>query len=173
MCTLYVLFYFSNTNTPHQRNWFQIPLRIARCPSRANSGAPVPSPIEALLFRRLLMFVRPTPVPPTPHQVHLSHSSLIASNQPDNGGAPVLSLPFRPALTTVRPTPVPPTPYPVHHSRPSHPSYPSHPCKNYVSSSSHYYTIESSRSNPANPSDTIQIQQYPVIQRYSDTIQPK
>ena len=62
------------------------------------------------------------------------------------GGAPVLSLPPRRALLTVSPTPVPPTPHPVHHS---HHSHPSHPCNNYVSSSSHYYPIKSSRYDPA------------------------
>ena len=141
MCTLYVLFYFYDTNAPHQKNWFQLPLRILLCPSRANGGAPVLTPMTVLPFRRLLTFVRPTPVPPTPHQVHLSHSSLFCSNQSANGGAPVLSLPFRRALTTVRSTPFPPTPHPVHHY---HPSHPSHPFKNYVSSSSHYYPTESS-----------------------------
>ena len=125
-----------------RHNWCQLPIRIACCPSRANCGAPVLAPMVALPFRRLLMFVRPTPVPPTPHQVHPSHASLVCSNQPENGGSLVLSLPFRQALTTVHPTPVPPTPHPVH---------PSHPCKNYVSSSSHYDTIQSSRSNPAIP----------------------
>ena len=157
MCTLYVLFYFSDTNTPHRQNLVQLPLCIAHCPSRANYGAPVPAPMVELLFRRLLTFVLPTPVPPTPHQVNLSHSSLVYSNQPANGGAPVLLLPFWPALTTIRPTPVPPTPHPVNPSHPSHTFYPSHPCKNYVSSSIHYDSIQPSRSNPDN---TIQIQQY-------------
>ena len=167
MCTLYVLFYFFNTNTPHRQNWFQLPLHIARCPSRANGGAPVPASMAALPFRRLRTFVRPTPVPPSPHQVYLSHSSLVCSDQPTNGDALVLSILFRRSLTTVRPTPVPPTPHPVHYSHlshPSHPSYPSHlshPCKNYVSLSSHYYPIKSSRSNPNNL----------AIERYSDTIQ--
>ena len=126
MCTLFVLFYFSDTNTPHRQNWCQLPLRIARCPSRANGGAPIMAPMVALPFRRLLMFARPNPVPPTPHQVHLSHSYLVFSNQPANGGAPVLLLPFQRALTTVRPTPVPPMPHPVQ-TIPSAPSVPSIP----------------------------------------------
>ena len=41
-----------------------------------------------------------------------------------------------------------------------------------MSSSSHYYPIKSSQSNPANPSNTIRIQRYPAIQGYSNTIQP-
>ena len=85
---------------------------IARCPSRANGGAPVPAPMVALPLRRLLTFVRPTPVPPKPYQVHLSHSSLVSSNHTSNGGALVLLLPFRRALKTVRTTPVPPPPIP-------------------------------------------------------------
>ena len=111
----------------HRRNWFHLPLHIARCPSRANGGAPVPAPMAALPFRRVTTFVCPTPVPPMPHQVHLSHSCLVYSNHPDNGGAPVLALPLRWAPTIVRPTPVPPTPHPFHHC---HPSHLSHPCSN-------------------------------------------
>ena len=63
MCTLYVLFYLSDTNTPHRQYWLQLPLRIARRPSRANGGAPVPAPMVALLFQWVLTSVRPTPVP--------------------------------------------------------------------------------------------------------------
>ena len=140
------MFYFSDTNTPHRRNWFQLPLCIARCPSRANGGAPVPAPMVALLFRSLLTFISPTPVPLTPHQVHLSHSSLVCSNQPANGGAPVMSILFRRALTTVRPTPVPPTPHQVH------PSHPSHPCSNqpmHKTMCPHPDILI--QSNPANP----------------------
>ena len=123
MFTLYALFYLSDTNTPRRRYWLQLPLLIARRPSRSNGGAPVLAPMVALLFRRVLTFVRPTPIPPTPHQFHPSHSSLVCINQPANGGAPVLALLFRRALTTVRPTPVPPTPHPVHLSHPYHPSH--------------------------------------------------
>ena len=155
--------------TPHRQYWLQLPLRIARCPSRANGGAPVPAPMVALPFRRLLTFVRPTPVPPSPNQVHMSHSSLVCSNQTANGGAPFLSLPFRRALTTIRPTPVPPTPHPVHH-HPSHPSHPSHPFNNYVSSSSHYYTIQSSRYDPAPEISSDTAIRYNPASQY--TIQP-
>ena len=127
MCTVYVLFYLSETNTPHRKYWLQLPLHIACCPSRANGGAPVPELMVALPFWRVLTFVRSTPVPPTPHQFHLSYSSVVSSNQPSNGGAPVMLLPFRRALTTVRLTPVSPKPHPVHHCHHSHPSHPSHP----------------------------------------------
>ena len=54
-------------------------------PPRANGGAPVPAPMVALLFWRLLTSVCPTPIPPTPHPVHLSnpfHPSHPGSNQP-------------------------------------------------------------------------------------------
>ena len=83
MCTLYVLFYLSDTNTPHQKYWLKLPLRIARCPSRANGGAPVPAPVVALPFWRLLTFVRPTPVPPSPTLyvrfiVMCSHSIIVS-----------------------------------------------------------------------------------------------
>ena len=44
MCTLYVLIHLSDTNTPHRQYWLQLPLHIARSPSRANGGAPVPAP---------------------------------------------------------------------------------------------------------------------------------
>ena len=140
MCTLFVLFYFSDTNTPHRQNWCQLTLCIARCPSRANGGAPVLVPTVALPFRRLLTLFRPNPVPPTTNQVNLSHSPLVCSNHPANGGAPVMFLPFRRSLTTVCPTPVPPTPHPVHNY---HHSHPSHPFNNYASSSSYYYPIKS------------------------------
>ena len=126
MCTLYVLIHLSGTNTPHRQYWLQLPLRIAHSPSSANGGAPVPAPMVALLFRRMLTFVRPTPVPPSPHQVHLSNSSLICSNQPSNGGAPVLSLPFRRVLTTIHPSPAN-APF-VHHSHPTYLYHLSHPC---------------------------------------------
>ena len=159
MCTLFFFFYFSDTNTPHRRNWCQLPLHIARCPSRANGSAPVPAPMVAIPFRRLLTFVRPTPVPPTLHQVHMPHLSLVFSNQPDNGGAPVMSLPFRRSLTSVRHTPVPPTPYPVH------PTHPSHTCKIYVYPSSHYDPIY-----PIQPIQSHQSSQYnPYIAISSDT----
>ena len=118
MCTLCVLFYLSDTNTPHRQYYLQLPLCIAPRPSRANGGAPVPAPMVALPFRRLLTFVRPTPVPPSPHQFHLSHSSLVFSNQPANGGAPVLSLLFRRLPTSVHPSPT---------NAPSSPSFPSFP----------------------------------------------
>ena len=52
-------------------NWRQTPLPTARRPSRANGGAPVPDTMVALLFRYLLTSVRPTPVPPMSHPVHL------------------------------------------------------------------------------------------------------
>ena len=172
MCTLYVLFYLSGTNTPHRQYWLQLPLPIVRNPSRANGGAPVPAPMVALPFRHLLTFVRPTPVPLSPHQVYLSHSSLVCSNYPANGGAPVLLLLFWRALTTFRLTPVPPTPHPVHHSHHSHLSHPSHTCNNYVSSSSHYYPIESSRydPDPEIPRDT-SIQRYDTAIRYDPSSQ--
>ena len=129
----------------------------------------------ALPFWSLLTFVRPIPVPPTPHQVHLSHSFLICSNQPANGVAPVLSLPFWQALTTVHPTPVPPTPHPVHLSHPLHPSIRHiRPILAKTMCPHPAIMIQSSQygqSNPANPDDTIQIQRYPAIQQY-DTIQP-
>ena len=127
-----------------------VPLQIACYPSRDNGGAPVPAPMVALPFRQVLTFVRPTPVPPTPHQVHPSHSSLVCSDQPANGGAPVLELPFRQALMTVCPTPVPPTTHPVH---PFHSSY---PCSNQPMH----------KTMCPHPDDTIQIQRYPAI-RYS------
>ena len=46
-----------------QQNWCQPPLPIARRPSRANGGAPVPAPMVALPFRRVLTSVRTNPVP--------------------------------------------------------------------------------------------------------------
>ena len=48
----------------NQRNWCQPPLPTARRPSRSNGGTPVPAPMVALPFRRLLTSVRPTPAPP-------------------------------------------------------------------------------------------------------------
>ena len=152
----------------HRGNWCQLPLRIARCPSRANGGAPVPVPMVALPFRRLIMFVRPTPVPLTPHQFHPFHLSLVCSNQPVhrdpsrvNVGAPVLALPFRWALTTVRTTPVPPMPHPVH------PSHPLHPCSNqpmHKTMCPHPAIMIQS-----NTADTIQPIQ-PIQSRSSDTV---
>ena len=175
MCTLYVLFYLSDTNTPHRQYWLQLPLRIARCPSRANGGAPVPAPMVALPFRRLLTFARPTPVPPSPHQVHLSHLSLVCSNQPANGGAPVLSLPFRRVLTTVHPSPT---------NAPSSPSFPSFPSVPSLQKlcvliqpllSNQIQPIQSSQSSRYDPDPAISSD--PGIQRYNpadttDTIQP-
>ena len=144
----------------------------ARCPSRANGGATFPAPMVALPFRHLLMFVCLTPVPPTPNQVHLFHSSLVCSNQPANGGTPVLALPFRKALTTVRPTPVPPTPHPVH------PSHPYHPCSNQPMNKT--VCPHPAIMIQSNPADTIQPIQ-PIqsrssnIQQYdpADKIQPE
>ena len=133
MCTLFLNFLLLlqkySASLQQRHNCCQLPLCIARRPLRANGGAPVPSPMVALPFWRLLMFVRPTPVPPTPHPVYSSHPSHVGSNQPAhhhpsraNGGTPVPELPFWRELTTVCPTPVPPTPHPVHPSHPPHPS---------------------------------------------------
>ena len=124
ICIIFLLRHKYSVSLQHRKNWCQLPIRIARHPSRVNGGAPVLAPMVALLFRRVLTFVCPTPVPPTSHQVHPSHLSLVCSNQTANGGAPVLALPFRRVLTTIHPTPVSPTPHPVH------PSHPSHPCSN-------------------------------------------
>ena len=135
ICIILLLRHKYSASLQNQHNWCHIPLRIAHRPSRANGGAPIPAPMVALPFRRLLTFVRPTPVPPAPHPVHPSHPSHpshVGSNQPAhcnpsraNGGGPVPALPFRRALTTARPTPVPPTPHPVHPSYPTHLSHPS------------------------------------------------
>ena len=57
----------------HQLNWCHPPLPTALCPSRSNGGAPVPVPMVALPFRRVITLVRPTPVSPTPHPFHSSH----------------------------------------------------------------------------------------------------
>ena len=153
MCTLYALFYLSDTNTLHRRYWLQLTLCIARCPSRANGGTPVPAPMVAFTFRRLLTFARFTPVPPSPHQAHLSHSSLVCGNQPANGGAPVLPLPFWRVLTTIHPSPT---------NTPSSPSVPSVPSL-HPAIIIQYYPVPV----PAISSDTA-IQQK---QRY-DPIQP-
>ena len=131
MCTLFVFFCFQqkySVSLQHRHNWCQLPLHIARSPSRSNCGALVPTPMVALLFRQVLTSVCLT-APPTPHPVHPSHvgSNQTAHQHPsiDNGGAPVpapiVELPFRWVLTSVRPTPVPPTPHQVHLSHPSHP----------------------------------------------------
>ena len=131
----------------------QLPLRIVHYPSIANGGATVPAPMMALPFRHPLTFVHPTPVPTSPHQVHLSHLSLVRSNQPANGGAPVMSLPLRRVLTTVHPSPT---------KAPSSPSFPSVPSVPYVPSLHLAIIIQS------NPADTIQFQfqRYPAIKRY-------
>ena len=54
VCALFVLFYFSDKNTPRpsqrQSNWQQTQLPTARRPSRANGGASVPAPMVALLI---------------------------------------------------------------------------------------------------------------------------
>ena len=114
------------------------------------------------MFRQVLTFVRPTPIPPTPHPVHLSHPSRVGSNQPAhhdpsraNGGAPVLELPFWRVLTPICPTSVPPTPHPVH---------PSYPCSNQpMHKTMCPHPAIMIQSNPADPIQTIQS---------SDTIQP-
>ena len=156
----------------HRHNWCQLPLHIVRRPSRANGGAPVLAPMVALLFWWVLTSVRTTPAPPTPHPVHPFHRSHVGSNQPAhrnpsraNGGDPVTALPFQRALTTVRPTPVPPMPHPVHPPHPSHPSsnQPIYKSRCVLIQMIRYDPIKSSRSNPANPADTIQS---------NDTIQP-
>ena len=46
-----------------RRNWCQPPLPTSLFPSGSNDGAPVPTPMVALPFRRLLVLVHPTPVP--------------------------------------------------------------------------------------------------------------
>ena len=163
MCTLYVFFYLSDTNTPHQKYWLQLPLLIARCLSKANGGAPVSSPMVALPFRGLLMFACRTPVPPSPHQLHLSHSPLVCSNQLANVGAPVLLLPFRWVLRTVHPSPINTPSSPSFPSAPSVPSVPlSHPCIQPLLSN-RIQPIQSSSRNIQQYSDT-------AIQQYSDTI---
>ena len=63
-----------------------------RRPSRANGGAPVPGPMVALPFWRVLTSVRPTPVPPIPPPVHMSHP---ASNQPKHKSQCFLIQPIR------------------------------------------------------------------------------
>ena len=131
MCALYLYYFASSTQilrvlaaptklVPATTSHSAPPLKSQRwrsC-SGAHGGAPVPAGANIRPFH---------PRPTNAHQVHPSHSSLVCSNQPANGGAPVLALPFWRALTIVRPTPVPPTPHPVHLS---HPSHPSHPCSN-------------------------------------------
>ena len=62
-----------------QRNWCQPPLPTACRSSRANGGAPVPAPMVALPFRRLLSSVRRTPVLPMPHSFHLSYPAFPGS----------------------------------------------------------------------------------------------
>ena len=84
-CALYLYYFASPTQilrvlaAPTQL--VQPPLPIARRPSRTNGDTPVPAPMVALLFQRVLTSVRPTPVPPMPHPVHPSHPSHPASNQ--------------------------------------------------------------------------------------------
>ena len=128
ICIILLLGQKYSASLQHQHNWCQLPLCIARRSSISKGGAPVPAPMVELLFRRVLTFVRPTPVPPTPHPVHPPHPSHFGSNHPAhrdpsraNGGAPVPAFPFWHALTIIRTTPVPPTPYPVHPYHLSHP----------------------------------------------------
>ena len=78
ICIILPLQHKYSASLQHRRNWCQTSLPIARRLSRANGGAPVPAPMVALRFRRVLTSVRPTPIPPTPHPVHPSHP---ASNQ--------------------------------------------------------------------------------------------
>ena len=160
MCTLFCIILLLqkkySASLQHRHNWCQISPRIARCPSRANGGAPVPAPMVALPFQQELTFVRPTSVPPTPHPVHPSHPSHVGSKQPAhrepsraNGGAPV------PAGTNNHPSHPSPT------NAPSSPSPPFRPIlaltsqciKVDMSSSSQYDTIQS---NPADPVQPIQ-----------------
>ena len=128
ICIILLLQHKYSASLQNQDNWCQLLLCIERRPSRTNGGPPVPAPMVALPFRRVLTFVCPTPVPPTPHPVHPYYPSYVGINQPEhcypsraNDGAPVLALLFWRELTTVRTTPVPPTPHPVR---------PSHPCSN-------------------------------------------
>ena len=84
ICVQYICIIFLLRNKyfaplQHRHNWCHPPLTTSRRPSRANGDAPVPAPIVALPFRRLLMSVHLTPVPPMSHTVHPSHP---ASNQP-------------------------------------------------------------------------------------------
>ena len=155
ICIILLLQQKYSASLQHRHNWCQLPLHIARSPSRANCGALVPTPMVALPFRQVLTSVYLTPAPPTPHPVHLSH---VGSNQPvhrhpsiDNGSAPVLApiveLPFRWVLTSVRPTPVPPTPHQVHPSHTSHTSHPSHPGSNQPMHKSRCVLIQPIRSN--------------------------
>ena len=82
ICIIFLLWHKYSASLQHLRNWYPPPLPTSHRPSRANSGAPIPAPMVALLFRRVLTSVRPTSVPPTPHTVHPSHLSHPASNQP-------------------------------------------------------------------------------------------
>ena len=98
ICIIFFLWNKYSTSLQHQKNWCQPPLLIARLRSRANGGAPVPAPMVALLFRRVLTSVRPTLVPPTPHPVHQSHPSHPshpASNHPAHKSQFLLIHPMR------------------------------------------------------------------------------
>ena len=79
ICIILLLRHKYSASLRYRRNWCQQPLPISLRLPRANGSAPVPVLMVALLFRRVLTLVRPTPVPPTPHPVHLSHPG---SNQP-------------------------------------------------------------------------------------------
>ena len=77
---IFILRHNYSTSLQHRPNWCQLTIPIARLPSRANDGAPILSPMVALLFRWMLTSVCPTPVSPTPHPVHPSHLSHPGSN---------------------------------------------------------------------------------------------
>ena len=82
ICIILLLRHKYSASLHHRRNWCQLPLTISRRPSRANGGSPVPSPMVALPFWRVLTSVRPNPVLPTPHPVHPAHPAYPGSNQP-------------------------------------------------------------------------------------------
>ena len=63
ICIILLLWHKYSASLQPRHNWCQPPLPIARRPSRANDCAPVPAPSVALLFRRVLTSVCPTPMP--------------------------------------------------------------------------------------------------------------
>ena len=77
MCNLFVLFFFSDTNTLRPCN-----TDIIGASHHFPQPAAPQDPIVALPFWRLLTSVHPTPVPPKSHPVHPSHLSHPDSNQP-------------------------------------------------------------------------------------------
>ena len=95
ICIIFLFRYKYSASLQHQRNWRQPPLPIARRIPRSNGGSPVLAPMVALLFWRVLMSVRPTPIPPTSHPVHPPHPSHPASNHPAHKRQCLLIQPIR------------------------------------------------------------------------------